>query len=160
MPAVRRPATGREGLRDTRWVRADPSRIPIRWIYYFTSSIDSSCSRLSSWRSLLGHLFRRHVPLTARLINARLSGGDKTRARRGEGIHRECGAVHQVFSHPSANLWGNMSAPVATIDEPAYVKLMLHAAKYPWAAVSGFLLGEGVSRDQVSAVRVADLGRA
>lgn len=31
---------------------------------------------------------------------------------------------------------------MATVEGPAYLKLMLHAAKYPWAAVSGFLLGE------------------
>ena len=30
----------------------------------------------------------------------------------------------------------------AKVEGPAYLKLMLHAAKYPWAAVSGFLLGD------------------
>lgn len=35
-----------------------------------------------------------------------------------------------------------MPKSTVTVDEPAYLKLMLHAAKYPWAAVSGFLLGE------------------
>lgn len=35
-----------------------------------------------------------------------------------------------------------MPNSAVTVEEPAYLKLMLHAAKYPWAAVSGFLLGE------------------
>lgn len=29
------------------------------------------------------------------------------------------------------------------VEQPAYLKLMLHTAKYPWAQVSGFLLGSG-----------------
>ncbi|CAN0036306.1 unnamed protein product [Pylaiella littoralis] len=36
------------------------------------------------------------------------------------------------------------------VEGPAYLKLMLHAAKYPWAAVNGFLLGEADSAGQVS----------
>lgn len=38
-----------------------------------------------------------------------------------------------------------MSNLAVKVEEPAYLKLMLHAAKYPWAAVSGFLLGEAGS---------------
>eukprot|EP00752_Nemacystus_decipiens_P014969 g13328.t1 len=35
-----------------------------------------------------------------------------------------------------------MSTSAVSVESPAYVKMMLHAAKYPWAAVNGFLLGE------------------
>lgn len=38
-----------------------------------------------------------------------------------------------------------MSSTAVSVEAPAYVKMMLHAAKYPWAAVNGFLLGEGGS---------------
>lgn len=39
--------------------------------------------------------------------------------------------------------WYIMTDSTVQVEAPAYVKLMLHAAKYPWAAVNGFLLGEG-----------------
>lgn len=49
-----------------------------------------------------------------------------------------------------------MSSLVARVEETPYLKLMLHAAKYPWAAVSGFLLGEYASKeDKVSHFDVA-----
>lgn len=49
-----------------------------------------------------------------------------------------------------------MSSLVARVEETPYLKLMLHAAKYPWAAVSGFLLGEYASKeDKVSNFYVA-----
>lgn len=32
-----------------------------------------------------------------------------------------------------------------TVEGPAYLKLMLHTAKYPWASVGGFLLGESAA---------------
>ncbi|CAN0375415.1 unnamed protein product [Ascophyllum nodosum] len=44
-----------------------------------------------------------------------------------------------------------MPSTSATVEGSAYLKLMLHAAKYPWAAVSGFLLGDAdtAAADQV-----------
>lgn len=41
----------------------------------------------------------------------------------------------------------SMSGSAVTVEEAAYLKLMLHAAKYPWASVSGFLLGETASSE-------------
>ncbi|CAM9390340.1 unnamed protein product [Hapterophycus canaliculatus] len=41
-----------------------------------------------------------------------------------------------------------MSNSNVTVDGTAYLKLMLHAAKYPWATVNGFLLGEAGSGGQ------------
>eukprot|EP00903_Cladosiphon_okamuranus_P009872 g9378.t1 len=38
-----------------------------------------------------------------------------------------------------------MSSSGVSVEDPAYVKMMLHAAKYPWAAVNGFLLGDAGS---------------
>lgn len=36
-----------------------------------------------------------------------------------------------------------MADAAVSVEGPAYLKMMLHAAKYPWAAVNGFLLGDG-----------------
>lgn len=33
------------------------------------------------------------------------------------------------------------------VEKAAYLKLMLHTAKYPWAEVSGFLLGQASGED-------------
>eukprot|EP00904_Undaria_pinnatifida_P008106 jgi/Undpi1/4425/HiC_scaffold_17.g07780.m1 len=41
-----------------------------------------------------------------------------------------------------------MSGSAVTVEKAAYLKLMLHAAKYPWASVSGFLLGETGSSEE------------
>lgn len=49
----------------------------------------------------------------------------------------------------SSKLRRRMSASGADVEEPAYLKLMLHAAKHPWAAVGGFLLGVGAGDDKV-----------
>lgn len=42
----------------------------------------------------------------------------------------------------------DMSNSNVAVEEAAYLKLMLHAAKYPWATVNGFLLGEAGSGGQ------------
>lgn len=44
-----------------------------------------------------------------------------------------------------------MSGSAVTVEKAAYLKLMLHAAKYPWASVSGFLLGETGSSEEEQA---------
>ncbi|CAM9301853.1 unnamed protein product [Ectocarpus sp. 13 AM-2016] len=49
-----------------------------------------------------------------------------------------------------------MSSFNVNVEEAAYLKLMLHAAKYPWAAVNGFLLGEEGLTGQASVVAVKD----
>ncbi|CAN0325049.1 unnamed protein product, partial [Ectocarpus fasciculatus] len=49
-----------------------------------------------------------------------------------------------------------MSSFNVNVEEAAYLKLMLHAAKYPWAAVNGFLLGEEGLTGQASVVYLLD----
>ncbi|CAN0449082.1 unnamed protein product, partial [Ectocarpus sp. 8 AP-2014] len=49
-----------------------------------------------------------------------------------------------------------MSSFNVNVEEAAYLKLMLHAAKYPWAAVNGFLLGEEGLTGKASVVCVKD----
>lgn len=62
---------------------------------------------------------------------------------------RRCGvATHKQKDRPLLSLACSlliMSTTAVTLEGTAYLKLMLHAAKYPWAAVNGFLLGEGGS---------------